>query len=81
MWIAAVGLMLVGVVAISVAVLRLNLRLDQLGQERVKLRAGNAALSAQLSSQTAAGRIQARARALGLIGAQPGQTHYVDLGR
>jgi hypothetical protein len=77
--IALVGLMLVGVVAINVAVLRLNLRLDKLGQERAKLRAGNAALSSQLSSQLASGRIQSLARAQGLVPANA--ITYLNLGR
>ena len=52
-WIVLVGVLLTGVVAMNVAVLRLNLRLDSLGRERAKLRAGNADLSSQLSSAAA----------------------------
>ncbi len=77
--IVLVGLMLVGVVAINVALLRLNLRLDKLTQERAKLRADNAALSSQLSSQLATGRIQSLAQAQGLVPAAADATTYVDL--
>ena len=49
-WIALVAGLLAGVVAMNVAVLRLNMKLDQLGRERADLRAENAALSSQLSS-------------------------------
>jgi len=37
-WIASVAVLLTGIVALNVAVLRLNLRLDGLGEERAKLR-------------------------------------------
>ena len=49
-WIALVAGLLAGVVAMNVAVLRLNMKLDHLGRERADLRAENAALSVQLSS-------------------------------
>ena len=48
--IAIVAALLAGVVATNVAVLRLNMKLDHLGQERANLRAQNAQLSSQLSS-------------------------------
>jgi cell division protein FtsL len=80
-WIVLVAIMLAGVVAMNVAVLRLNLRLDSLGRERAKLRADNAQLSSQVSSAAASNRIQDMAyRTLGLVPAQPDQTTYVDLG-
>ncbi len=81
-WIAAAAVLLAGVVAMNVAVLRLNLRLDGLARERAKLRADNAALSSQLSSAAAAARIEALAhRSLGVVPADPSQTIYVGLGR
>src|SRR5205807_2502531 len=57
-WIGIVAALLAGVVAMNVAVLRLNMKLDHLGRERADLRAQNAALSSQLSSAAAAPRIQ-----------------------
>ena len=68
-WIAIIAALLAGVVAPNVAVLRLNMTLDELGRDRADLRAENAALAAQLSSAAASPRIQtvaaraARARA------------------
>ena len=68
-WIAAIGVLLAGVVFMNVAVLRLNIRLDQLGRDRARLRADNAQLASQLSSAQAAARIQALARKE--LGVQP----------
>lgn len=79
-WIGVVAALLAGVVAMNVAVLRLNMRLDSLARERSNLRAQNAALSSQLSSQASAPRIQGlAAKRLGLVQATPDQTSYVTL--
>ena len=79
-WIGVVAALLAGVVALNVAVLRLNMKLDRLGRERTDLRAENAALSVQLSSAASAPRIQGlAARRLGLVQATPDQTSYVKL--
>jgi cell division protein FtsL len=79
-WIVVVAGLLAGVVAMNVAVLRLNMQLDSLGRERANLRAQNAALSVQLSSAAAAERIQAiAAKRLGYVQATPDQTSYVTL--
>jgi cell division protein FtsL len=81
-WIAAVAGLLAGVVALNVAVLRLNMTLDHLGRERESLRAQNAALSSQLSQAAATGRIQALAiKRLGFALASPSQTSFVHLQR
>ena len=81
-WIGVVAILLAGVVALNVAVLRLNVRLDSVAQERSKLRAANEALASQLSSAEASPRIQVLARReLGLVPADPAATTYVDLGR
>jgi cell division protein FtsL len=82
LWIAISGILLAGVVFVNVAVLRLNLALDSTNSERTKLRAENAALSSQLSSELASWRIQHRAsKELGLVYADPGKYGYVNLGR
>jgi cell division protein FtsL len=82
LWIAISGILLAGVVFVNVAVLRLNLALDSANSERTKLRAENAALSSQLSSELASWRIQHRAATeLGLIAVDSGQYGYVNLGR
>ena len=80
--IGLVALLLAGVVALNVAVLRLNVRLDQLSEQRSKLRADNAALASQLSSAAASPTIEQLARhRLGLVPADPALTTYVDLGK
>jgi cell division protein FtsL len=82
LWIAAVAVLLTGVVALNVAVLQLNMQLDQLGRERTQLRADNAALSSQLSSAAAAPKIQALAhRRLGVEPAAADKVTYLDLSR
>ena len=79
-WIGVVATLLAGVVAMNVAVLRLNMKLDHLGRERANLRAENAALSVQLSSAASAPRIQGlAAKRLGLVQASPDETSYVKL--
>jgi len=78
LWIAVVAVLLTGVVALNVAVLRLNVQLDELGREREQLRAENATLATKVSSAVAANRIEAMAtNELGLVRAP--QTTYVDL--
>jgi cell division protein FtsL len=79
-WIGVVAVLLAGVVFLNVAVLRLNMKLDHLARERSDLRAQNAALSVQLSSQASAPRIQRlAAKRLGYVQATPDQTSYVTL--
>jgi cell division protein FtsL len=80
LWICVVALLLTGVVALNVAVLRLNMQLDRLGRERTQLRADNAMLSSQLSSAAAAPKIQALARRrLGVEPAGLDRVTYLDL--
>jgi cell division protein FtsL len=79
-WIAVIGVLLVGVVFMNVAVLRLNIQLDQRGRDRTRLRADNAQLASELSSAQAAARIQALARKeLGVQPALAQETTYVRL--
>jgi cell division protein FtsL len=78
--IGLVTLLLAGVVALNVAVLRLNVRLDQLSEQRSRLRADNAALASQLSAAAASPKIEQLARSrLGLTPAS--DPTYVDLGK
>lgn len=80
-WIVLFGLLLSGVVAVNVAVLRLNLELDRSGRERAELRADIAGLRSQLSSASATARIEKRAQLeLGLVRADPDSTVFVRLG-
>lgn len=81
-WIVLFGALLAGVVAVNVAVLQLNVRLEKLGTERVQLRADTARLRSQLSSAGAAARIEAEARSrLGLVPADAATTSYIELPR
>ena len=82
LWIGALAILLAGVVAMNVAVLRLNMTLDRLGRERAHLRGANAELNSRISSNAAAPRIQAIAAArLGLVQADADQTTYLRIGR
>ena len=82
LWIAVAAVLLAGVVFVNVAVLRLNLGLDEASRERAKLHAENAALQSELSSSLASPRVQARARhQYGLEPADPSTFGYVDLSR
>ena len=81
-WIAAAAVMLAGVVFLNVAVLRLNLSMDELARQKTQLRAENAALASQVSSAADSLRIEAAARRqLGLEPAPPEQITYLDLAK
>jgi hypothetical protein len=78
-WIVVVGALLAGLVAVNVAVLQLNVKLDRLNRERTDLVNKNAQLSSQLSSASAG--IEAGAlKRLGLVYAPANSTTYVELG-
>jgi outer membrane murein-binding lipoprotein Lpp len=78
-WIIVGGILLAGIVALNVAVLRLNIRLDHLNSESQQLQAQNAALGAKLSGAVSSPRVQALATARGFVPADPATTGYVDL--
>jgi hypothetical protein len=78
-WIVVLAFLLAGVVALNVGVLRLNITLDDLDQQRRDLQAQNAALASQLSSSQAAPRIQTKARRAGYVPAPAEDTTYVEL--
>jgi cell division protein FtsL len=82
LWIALFAVLLAGVVAINVAVLRLNLQLDEAGRERTDLRTDIAQLRSEISSAAATNRIERLANGeLGLVEVEPEDTTYVQLGR
>jgi cell division protein FtsL len=79
-WIVLVAVLLAGVVAINVAVLRLNVRLDEASRHRLELQADVARLQSDLSSAGASAQISAAARErLGLVVADPSSTRYLKL--
>jgi hypothetical protein len=79
-WIVICGALLAGIVAVNVAVLRLNIRLDKTGRERAQIRADIQSLASRVSSAQAAGRIQAQAqRDLGVVPADANNTTFITL--
>jgi cell division protein FtsL len=77
-WIGLLAVLLVGVVAVNVAVLRLNMQIEKLGQQRLELEAQNALLESKVSSTLAPARIEREARTkLGLLPAA--EPTYVEL--
>ena len=81
-WIVVFAALLAGVVAINVAVLRLNLQLDEAGRERTDLKNDIAGLRAEISSAAAATRIERLAKGeLGLREVDPEDTTYIQLGK
>ena len=79
-WIVLLAVLLAGVVAVNVAVLQLNVRLDELGRERIELQGETKRLSSQLSSASATARIESQAKSkLGLVQADPELTYHVQL--
>ncbi len=77
--IVTVAVLLAGVVAVNVAVLRLNLDLDSANRQRAQLKADIAALDSQLASVKNTQAIVAKALAAGLVPADPSATSYPSL--
>jgi hypothetical protein len=80
-WISVFAVMLAGVVALNVAVLRENIGVSKLDKQQMQLQAENAALASQVSSAGASQRIEQTARRLGLVPASTSDTGYLDIGR
>jgi cell division protein FtsL len=79
-WIVLFAALLAGVVAVNVAVLRLNLELDQVGRERTELRADISRLRSELSIASATSRIDRLAgKELGLVKAEYDELIFVRL--
>jgi hypothetical protein len=80
-WIAAFAALLAGVVALNVAVLRVNMQVSKLDNAQLELQAQNQALSSQVSSAASAQRIEQAAHKLGYVPAPATDTSYLDLAR
>ncbi len=78
-WIVLVAVLLTGIVAVNVAVLKLNLRLDRLGEERTQLRTDNAQLRQQVAQGAVPDTIRSQAVLQGYHWQSPNKTRYVDL--
>jgi cell division protein FtsL len=82
LWIVLFAVLLAGVVAVNVTVLRLNLQLDEVRRDRSELRSDIARLRSEISIASATSRIDRLAgKELGLVQADPDETIYVRLGR
>jgi hypothetical protein len=82
LWIGVVAALLAGVVALNVAVLRLNVQLEGIDQERARLRAEKAELVSRLAGELTSSRVYDRATLeLGLVRVDASETRYVDLGK
>ena len=79
-WISAFAVLLVGVVALNVAVLRVNMRLNDLNKQQLQLQAQNQTLVSQVSSADSSLRIEQIAHRLGLTPAPATDTSYLDVG-
>lgn len=78
-WICAIAVLLAGIVAINVAVLRLNVGLDELSRDRARVRADIAALQSRNASAASSYRIQAAAGRRGLAPVDAERTTYIDI--
>ena len=76
-WIVVVAVVLAGVVAVNVAVLRLNLSLDGANHQRGQLKADIAAIEAKLASAKRTGSIVNGVA--GLVPADPTATSVINL--
>ena len=78
-WMILFALLLFGVVAINVAVLRAHVAVTRLDDQRAQIEARNQALASQLSAASSAPRVEAAARRLGMVQAPATATSYLDL--
>ena len=79
-WISAFAVLLAGVVALNVAVLRVNMSVGNLNKQQLELQAQNQTLSSEVSSAGSSLLIERTARRLGLVPAPAADTSYLDLG-
>jgi hypothetical protein len=79
-WISAFAVLLAGVVALNVAVLRVNMSVGNLNKQQLELQAQNQTLSSEVSSAGSSLLIERTARRLGLVPALAADTSYLDLG-
>ena len=80
-WIVALAVLLTGVVAVNVAVLRQNMQLESYGNEQSQLRDQNLELRSSLSQATSSPYVERIAqKRLGLVYANTAQTTNIRLG-
>ena len=81
LWISVFAVLLAGIVAMNVAVLRANIAVNKLNGRETQLQEENAALASQVSAASSSLRIESAARKLGLVPAPASDTSYLDLGK
>jgi cell division protein FtsL len=79
-WIVLFASLLTGVVAVNVAVLRQNMQIENLDNQRTQLIDQTEELRSQLSQATSYPNVERLAKAQGLVLMEPNQTTYVRLG-
>ena len=79
-WMVVFALLLVGVVAVNVAVLRANVSVNELDKQIGELQLKNASLASRYSSATAPPRTAGKARKAGLISVPSSDVIPIDLG-
>jgi cell division protein FtsB len=78
-WMILFALLLAGVVAVNVAVLRAHVAVTHLDEQRAQLQAQNQALASRLSATNSAPQIETAARRLGMVPASAADTSYFVL--
>lgn len=79
-WMSVFAVLLVGVVAVNVAVLRAHVSVNNLDTKIGQLQQKNASLASQYANATAAPRVEAAARKAGYIPAPGVDTTLLDMG-
>jgi hypothetical protein len=78
LWIGALAVLLVGIVAINVMALSLNASSSKTGRQADALKQQNSALRAQLAGEVSSQKVQRLAISLGLVFPEPGDIRYVE---
>ncbi|MEX0992664.1 MAG: hypothetical protein WDZ37_01575 [Solirubrobacterales bacterium] len=76
-WIALLGVLLIGLVALNVSLLKLNAQAGRNAEEARKLRIANTELGATATRLSSAERLQAAGEKLGLVMPPPGSIHFL----
>jgi hypothetical protein len=79
-WIAVVGTLLIGLVAMQVSLLKLNAAIGSDVERTTALERGNGELRAQVSQLESGERIQEEAASLGMVMPPAGQISYLSAG-
>lgn len=77
-WIAIVGALLAGIVALNVAVLQLRMDRGKIQSDIVTIRAENAKIQAEISGAASVSKVEGAARRLGLVASL--DTSYAKVG-